>query len=222
MLNKRIKLLIAGVSLLIALFSLGRCACSTPKVVDKKEIKIRHFGNFRKIFNDLNPEHLAAAKKWGVPEVDSREDAEKHRSKLKEIESCDLYKIDKLTHSIPYLVPRAKDLLENIAQSFQDSLASQGVGGYQLIVTSVLRSNADVKKLRRRNGNASANSAHRYGTTIDISYARFNRIESDYPHEIPTEHLKHLLAEVLRDQRKAGKCYVKYEVKQGCFHITVR
>jgi hypothetical protein len=27
---------------------------------------------------------------------------------------------------------------------------------------------------------------------------------------------------VLRDFREAGRCYVKYEVKQGCFHITTR
>lgn len=214
--------LIGWLAVLMVLAVTGSCSCGQQKEVEKKAVKIRHFGNYRKVFNDLNPKHLAAAKKWGVPEVDSREDAEKHRGKLKEIESCDLYKIDKLTHSIPYLVPRAKDMLETIAQSFQDSLASQGVGGYQIIVTSVLRSNADIRKLRRGNGNASKNSAHRFGTTIDISYARFNRIESDYPHEIPTEHLKHLLAEVLRDQRKKEKCYVKYEVKQGCFHITVR
>ncbi|MEG1587397.1 MAG: DUF5715 family protein [Bacteroidales bacterium] len=214
--------IIGWLTVVLVVFAAGSCSCRSQKEVEKKTVKIRHFGNYRKVFNDLNAKHIASAKKWGVPVVDSREDAEKHRSKLKEIESCDLYKIDKLTHSIPYLVPRAKDLLEDIAQSFQDSLASQGVGGYQIIVTSVLRSNADIKKLRRGNGNASQNSAHRYGTTIDISYARFNRIESDYPHEIPTEHLKHLLAEVLRDQRKKEKCYVKYEVKQGCFHITVR
>lgn len=207
---------------LIFLFSVGRCTSVAPTKLEKKTIKIRHFGSYTKTFNDLNPAHLASAKKWGVPEVDSREDAEKHRSKLKHIESGDLYKIDKLTHSIPYLVPRAKDMLETIAQNFQDSLASKGVGGYQLIVTSVLRSNADVKKLRRGNGNASKNSAHRFGTTIDIAYNRFNRIESNYPYEIPEAHLKHVLAEVLRDLRNDKKCYVKYEVKQGCFHITVR
>ena len=34
--------------------------------------------------------------------------------------------------------------------------------------------------------------------------------------------LKQILSEVLNDQRHLGRCYVKYEVKQGCFHITVR
>ena len=34
--------------------------------------------------------------------------------------------------------------------------------------------------------------------------------------------LKLVLSEVLRDLRKADKCYIKYELKQGCFHITTR
>ena len=33
--------------------------------------------------------------------------------------------------------------------------------------------------------------------------------------------LKWVLSEVLRDMRQANRCLVKYEVKQGCFHITV-
>ncbi|MEG1617418.1 MAG: DUF5715 family protein [Bacteroidales bacterium] len=197
-------------------------ACGGKKEVEKTTIKIHHFGNFRKVFNDLNDVHLAAAKKNGVPEVDSREDAERHKRKLKKIEDGEYYKIDPLTHSIPYLVPKAKDMLEEIGKNFKDSLKSKGVDSYQVIVTSVLRSNEDIRKLRRGNGNASKNSAHRFGTTIDIAYARFNRTDDKYPHDIPVEHLKHVLGEVLRDMRKEKKCYVKYEVKQGCFHITVR
>ena len=34
--------------------------------------------------------------------------------------------------------------------------------------------------------------------------------------------LKMVLSEVLRDLRKADRCYVKYELRQGCFHITAR
>ena len=34
--------------------------------------------------------------------------------------------------------------------------------------------------------------------------------------------LKWVLSEVLRDMREEGRCYIKYEVKQGCFHMTVR
>jgi hypothetical protein len=36
------------------------------------------------------------------------------------------------------------------------------------------------------------------------------------------EDLKNLLAEVIYAVREEGKCYVKYERKSGCFHITTR
>jgi hypothetical protein len=197
------------------------CSCG-DKTVEKREIRIRHFGTFKKVFNDLNDKHLSSAKKLGVSKVVSRKDAEKHKRQLVELKTSDLYKLDKLDFSIPFLVPKANNLLEKIAGNFQDSLISKGVDSYQIIVTSVLRSEDDIKKLRKRNVNASQNSAHRYGTTFDIAYGRFNRINYNYPHDIPVEHLKHVLGEVLRDLKKQNFCYVKYEVKQGCFHITVR
>ncbi len=190
--------------------------------VEKKEIKIRPMGHYNKVFNDRNDIQLTAARKNGIPEILSREDADAHKETLVKIQTCQWYKVDSLTHSIPYLVPKAANLLETIGKAFQDSLKAQGVDSYRIIVTSVLRSRADVKKLRRTNVNASENSAHRHGTTFDITYIRFNRFNDDYPYDIPTEHLKHILAEVLRDLKNEKKCYIKYEVRQGCFHITVR
>ncbi|MEG2514193.1 MAG: DUF5715 family protein, partial [Bacteroidaceae bacterium] len=77
--------------------------------------------------------------------------------------------------------------------------------------------------LRRRNGNASLNSAHFYGTTFDVSYNRFEKVELERPtQDVGSDTLKLVLSEVLRDLKKAEACYVKYELKQGCFHITAR
>ena len=95
----------------------------------------------------------------------------------------------------------------------------------KIIVTSVLRTEDDVKRLRRRNGNASANSAHFYGTTFDVSWKRFKKVEDEDGRplqDVSSDTLKLVLSEVLRDLRKADKCYIKYELKQGCFHITTR
>ena len=39
---------------------------------------------------------------------------------------------------------------------------------------------------------------------------------------VPSDRLRLLLGEVLYDLRKQHKCYVKYEIRQGCFHITAR
>lgn len=92
-------------------------------------------------------------------------------------------------------------------------------------MTSVLRTKDDVKRLRRRNINASKNSAHFYGTTFDISWKRFQKVEDEDGRplqDVSPDTLKLVLSEVLRDLKAADKCYVKYELKQGCFHITSR
>jgi hypothetical protein len=79
--------------------------------------------------------------------------------------------------------------------------------------------------LRRRNSNASENSAHCYGTTFDVSWKRFQKVEDEDGRplqDVSSDTLKLVLSEVLRDLKKAEKCYIKYELKQGCFHITTR
>jgi hypothetical protein len=122
-------------------------------------------------------------------------------------------------------VPHAAVLLQDIGQAFFDSLYVKGLPLHRIIVTSVLRSQEDVAKLRRRNGNATENSCHLYGTTFDICYNRYETVEDpDGParRAVRNDTLKWVLSEVLRDMREQGRVYVKYEVKQGCFHMTVR
>ena len=130
-----------------------------------------------------------------------------------------------MSSSIPYLVPRASQLLQHIGRRFLDSLAVKGIPLHTLIVTSVLRTEEDVKRLRRINGNASEQSCHRFGTTFDISYNRYHTVSPPGESErraVRNDTLKFVLSEVLRDARAEGRCFIKYEVKQGCFHITVR
>lgn len=129
--------------------------------------------------------------------------------------------VDKLTHSSPFLVEEAVALLHDIGSGFQDSLKNKHLPQYSVLVSSVLRTDADVKKLTKRNINASKRSVHCYGTTFDISYKRFVKHDDEGKDANPV-HLKAVLAEVLRDLKKEGRCYVKHEVKQACFHITVR
>jgi len=142
-----------------------------------------------------------------------------------EIKNGDLYQVDSLTHSIPFLVPKASALLDSIGANFLDSLENKGLNPNQVIVTSVLRTQDDVKKLRRVNGNASANSVHMFGTTFDISYKRFFKVEDPDGRpmqDVRADTLKLVLSEVLRDLKMKDLCYIKYELKQGCFHITAR
>ena len=129
--------------------------------------------------------------------------------------------VDRLEHSSPFLVKEAVSLLWDIGQNFQDSLRNKHLPAYSVIVTSVLRTDADVTELSKNNVNASERSTHCYGTTVDIAYTRFQKHDDEAP-DADELKLKAVLAEVLSDLRKAGRCYVKYEVKQSCFHITAR
>lgn len=191
----------------------------------EKPHPIRSVHSFKECFPDTNSVQLAAAQRWGVKPVKNREDAEQRKTELVYIGASPYYYVDPLRQSIPYMVPRAAILLEDIGRAFYDSLSVKGVPLHKIIVTSVLRTQEDVMKLRRFNGNATENSCHLYGTTLDICYNRYKTVEDpDGPARrvVRNDTLKYILSEVLRDMRQNERCYIKYEVKQGCFHLTVR
>lgn len=181
--------------------------------------------SFKNAFPDNNDVQLVAAQQFGVKPVASREDAEKRKKELVYIGANPYFFVEPLKQSIPYLVPRASILLQDIGTAFYDSLFVKGIPLHKIIVTSVLRTTEDVEKLRTRNLNATENSCHKYGTTFDICYNRYKTVEDpDGPklRQVRNDTLKWILSEVLRDIREQERCYIKYEVKQGCFHITTR
>lgn len=186
--------------------------------------RIYSVSSFKSVFPDSNSVQLAAAERYGVSPVKDRKEAEHRMKELVYIGSNPYYHVDKLNSSIPYLVPRAAVLLQDIGRAYFDSLQVKGIPLHKIIVTSVLRTRDDVKKLRTRNGNATENSCHLYGTTFDICYNRYKTVEDpDGPERrrVRNDTLKWVLSEVLRDFREQGRCHIKYEVKQGCFHMTV-
>lgn len=187
---------------------------------------IRSVPSYRTCFPDLQEVQYPAALASGVPPVQNREEAEQRKKDLLFVGANPYYQIDPaMSRSIPYLVPKASHLLQHIGRRFLDSLAVKGVPLHTIIVTSVLRTEDDVRRLRRINGNASEQSCHRFGTTFDVSYHRYHTVAPpDDPDRraVRNDSLKFILSEVLRDIREEGLCYVKYEVKQGCFHVTVR
>ncbi len=117
--------------------------------------------------------------------------------------------------SRPYLVPQAKCLLEEIGREFDNRCRQRGFKA-KFVVTSMLRTEEDNKRLAAFNGNVSQNSMHRYGTTFDITYKRFwcsNEREAGICDEV--------LAGILTEFRRQGKCWVLRESNQPCYHITV-
>ena len=177
----------------------------------RKPNRILSVPSYKLAFPDSNEVQLASARLYGVKPVKNRADAEQRMSELVYIGANPFYHVDNLRESIPYLVPRANILLQDIGRTFMDSLYMKGA-------------EEDVERLRRHNLNASENSCHRFGTTFDICYNRYRTVQTEQSprRAVSNDTLKWVLSEVLRDMRTAGRCYIKHEVKQGCFHLTVR
>ncbi len=179
--------------------------------------------SYKEKFNDLQSKQHAVASAIGLPRPPKdRNDAASMRKSLVEIKTNDNYIVDDLTYSVPYLIPSAKRELDAIGEEWADILARNGLPHYRFYVTSVLRTQEDVKYLQRSgNINSTTQSCHCYGTTFDLAYMRYDKVTRtrDYVHE---DNLKLVLGQVLLNHQRAGRIYVKYEWKQSCFHITVR
>ena len=175
--------------------------------------------SYGQVFNDINDTHLEKAKAVGLRKIPEKRD-DIDASRLVKVEDTDYLVIDDLRYSVPYLTKAAAEELNRIAQAFHDSLTRKKFPVYKLVCSSVLRTEEDVARLRKSgNPNASDNSAHCYGTTFDITYTRYEREEETDEFMQPYE-LTKVLAEVLRDEKNAGRVLVKYERKEHCFHIT--
>ena len=172
-------------------------------------------------FADMNPIQLEAAKRYGITPVDDRSSDFDGCPRLTEIKSCQAYSIDRLTHSVPYLTPAAAELLKEIGEEFQARMLEKGMSKCRIVVTSVLRTKEDVSLLKKVNGNASENSAHCYATTFDISYYRFQTC-GWVSWDVYDDSFVKILADVLTKKRKERLCYVRFETKQHCFHVTSR
>ncbi len=176
---------------------------------------------YRTLFNDGNDVQLEAAVRNGVRDFAAIEDPT-CCPELVRVESTALYVVDTMQYSVPYLVPEAHLLLQRIAERFQEVMQEcypDNLHTYRLVVTSCFRTPDHVRRLMRRNRNASENSCHRYGTTMDISHIRWINEQNDTVNEL---YLKQMLAKTLYELRYEGLCWVKYERRQACFHLTLR
>lgn len=177
--------------------------------------------SFGRVFNDSNYAHLACARTAGIRPIADAAGIWKNTAGLVQVRSDRYIYVDSLSHSYAFLVPEAAELLSDIGRRFSDTLAARGGGAYRPKVTSLLRTPATVGRLRRVNRNATAESAHQYATTFDISYSKFVCDDTAATHRT-FEDLKNLLAEIIYDLRQEGRCLVKHERRQACFHITVK
>jgi len=176
--------------------------------------------------NDPNEIHLIHAQKNGLKkpfttneDFFSKIDSLKHKSVLIEVTENKFYQLKSLSHSEPYLIPEAVDMLNEIGYRFQKRLKEKKYNNYRFRITSLLRTIETQNSLSHFNHNATQHSAHLFGTTVDISYKNFyntktDTIESSYE-AVQT------LTKVLVEMRQECKFLAVRERKQSCFHITV-
>ena len=206
-------------ALYIGLGALLLAACHSTTEEKKEPAKEKRF-----MYNDYNDVQIPTAEKFGISPIENRDTNFAAIPKLELVESDDLLMIEPLTHSVPYLTSNAKALLQEIARQFRDSLDARGARPYCLHTTSLLRTLKDIEKLQSVNSNASAKSAHTYGTTFDIAHNNFNpspKLDKNPGTNLSDNELKHILAHVLFRLRMQKKCWVLIEERQKCFHITV-
>jgi len=167
--------------------------------------------------------YIEQAKKSGIEVCQNQLDIQTTFKKgdLVRISSNKLYKIASLTHSYPYLTPNTNELLEEIGATFRLKLLDTGLKGTKLIITSLTRTKETVDSLGKSNPNASPQSSHLYGNTFDISYVRY----SSGPRNLKNcekQYMQEVLAEIIWQLRKEGKCRATYERNQSCFHVVAR
>lgn len=221
--------IVALIILCVLCIIVAKCSSGSSKKSEPEQVEdhlVAYPGrtfSYKIKFNDLQSKQHDVASRIGLsrPPKD-RADAASMRKSLVEIKTNGNYIVDSLTHSVPYLIPSAKKELDAIGAEWADILARNGLPHYRFYVTSILRTQEDIKYLQRSgNINSVTQSCHCYGTTFDLAYMRYDKVTRtrDYMHE---DNLKLVLGQVLLNHQRAGKIYVKYEAKQSCFHITVR
>ncbi len=183
-------------------------------------MRFRNIGSYAKVFNDSNYIHINEAERIGLQPLSDTRSHWQLNVPLEKITSCADFYVEPMKYSRPYLVPQAAAMLHEIGRRFNDTIHARGGGDYRIKVTSALRTPTSIERLQKHNVNAIDSSVHQYGTTVDISYAKFACFSDKTPRSMTD--LKGVLAEVLLAMRNEGKCWVKYEVHQPCFHITVR
>lgn len=157
--------------------------------------------------------HLSIAQQHGVPALKSSTQLKSYVSKKKlvRVSSGKGYRLRDLDYSQPYLVPRAKTVLSQLAKAFYAKTGST------FTVTSLTRTMSSQNRLRKVNGNAVAGvSSHNYGSSFDISYVRFNGRKR------PNSRLERALHAILADFQARGQLLYIKEYHVSCFHITAR
>ena len=170
--------------------------------------------------NDMMNTYIHLTKKTGIKKCKNLDEILENDNMVK-IESTKYFIVDKLTYSYPYLTEKASDLLNIIGKRFHEKLEDTELDNTKFVITSLTRTTETVKNLKKKNGNASKNSAHFHGECVDISYTRFTRSFTKLE-QCHISFLKEILASVILELKKEKQCWAVAEKKSTCFHVVAR
>ena len=125
------------------------------------------------------------------------------------------YHLYGLSHSEPFLLPAAREVLEDMANRFADAMKGTADEGASIRITSLTRTQSQQDRLRRRNANAfKGKSSHSYGASFDVAFI-------DRPNESVTcPGPTWAMQTILKDMQNEGKILI---IPEGnCMHITPR
>lgn len=188
---------------------------------------------------DANAAQIARARQMGIGRNVKLEAAIAADQLVQLADTNELWATHNLNFSVPYVTPSAEAMITEIAQRFHQKLDSLGVPRYRIVITSALRTSEKQAALRRVNSNASrVESAHEFGTTVDIAYRRFAAPVDAAP--IPADTIRRLadsvlvqtaslrsaelqavLGRIIKQMQQEGKLMVMMERSQTVYHITV-
>jgi hypothetical protein len=180
-------------------------------------------GTYSRKLKDMLPDYIGETSVSGISRCSNKmELLRKVRGReLFRIRDGRGYEVENLSFSYPYLTKEGKALLREIGKRFRKKISSTRLRGSDFKITSMTRTTEILTRLRKLNSNASVNSPHFYGNTIDISYVRFSSPKW-FITDCDKYFLKESLAQVIWQLRNEKKCWATYEIKQGCFHVVAR
>ena len=193
---------------------------------------------------DRNAEQVAAAQSLGL-RVSGEAAIEQLRRQGRLValgDSTAYWVLREMEHSVPFVTPDTRAMLEEVGRRFHARLDSRGLPRYRMKITSALRTDETQADLRKTNPYASRTmSAHEFGTTVDVSHERFavpadprpgtrravlemREMEVEMLEQVGKEQAKALQAELGRtiaEMRDEGALHVMMENLQPVYHMTI-
>ena len=216
--------------------------------VDSVDRKLRRVPNLTlaektRLRRDVNAIQIERARQLGVRATTSVEPLVRSGKLVRLADSTEYWVVRELDFSVPYVTPSAEAMLTEIGRRFQAQLDSLSIPRFRLDITSVLRTPEKQAALRQANSNASRiESAHEFGTTVDVAYRRFAAPLADSALAGPAlefqartlsdslmietarkrgGELQAVLGRVLAAMQAEGKLMVRMEKRQTVYHMTV-